>query len=63
MNGSTTFPFEVLQPTGGSSKSLTVPALSNTYEWNATNISPKSAKTAIYIRAKEPLVNVSYNYT
>lgn len=29
--GSVTFPFEVLQPIGGSSKSLTVPALSNMY--------------------------------
>ena len=62
MNGSTTFPFEVLQPTGGSSKSLTVPALSDTYEWSATSIVPKNAKSPIYVRAKEALVNVSDTY-
>ena len=49
MKGDSTFRFEVLQPTGGSSKSLTVPALSSSYEWTASSILPKNAKVSLYI--------------
>ena len=44
--------FDVLQSTGGGSKSLVVPALSSSYQWTASALAPK---TPIYILAKEPL--------
>ena len=59
MGSNSTFRFEVLQPTGGKSKSLTVPALSSKYEWNAGSIVPKNAKVPLYILAQESLLNVS----
>ncbi len=56
MGESATFAFDVLQPTGG--KQLTVPALSPNYEWTASSIVPKDAKSPLYILAKEPLIKV-----
>ena len=48
MRGSTTFAFEVLQSTGGSSKYLTIPAVSSTFKWSACSIVPKNTKMPIY---------------
>ena len=55
MGGSADFPFQVLQPTGGSSRSLTVPAVSSTFRWTAAAIAWKSTKTPIYILAQDNL--------
>lgn len=60
MGNSKSFCFDVLQPTGGSSKSLTVPSLSHSFKWTASAILPKNAKMPLYIRAKDPLVCVNY---
>ena len=52
MGGSKTFAFdEVLQHAGGSSKMLTVPALSSSFKWTASCVASKSPKTPIYILA------------
>ena len=59
MNGDNTFLFDVLQPTGGKSKSLTRPALSSTYRWTASAIVPKNAKVPLYILAKGDLICVN----
>lgn len=56
MAGKRDFQFEILQQTGGGSKTLTVPALSSSYVWTAGAIAPKHTKTPIYILAKEPLM-------
>ena len=58
MDGSTTFRFDILQPAGGQTKSLTIPALSGSYKWTASAIVPKNAKVPLYILAKEALVKV-----
>jgi len=58
MDGNEEFSFDVLQPTGGKSKGLTIPALSPSYKWTASSIVPKSAKVPLYILAKEPLIQV-----
>ena len=55
MDYSHTFAFEVLQPTGGSSKSLTIPATSSTFQWTASSMASKSAKQPIYILAVDDL--------
>ena len=42
---------DVLQSTGGGSKSL-VPALSSSYQWTASALAPKNVKTLIYTSGK-----------
>lgn len=59
MNHNNNFSFQVLQPMGGSNKSLTIPAVSYSFKWTASTIVPKSNKVPIYILAKEPLLKVS----
>ena len=59
MNHNNNFAFKVLQTMGGSNKSLTIPAVSHSFEWTASTIVPKSNKVSIYILAREPLVKVS----
>lgn len=59
MQGSSTFLFDVLQPAGGHSKSLTIPALSDSFKWTASAIVSKNAKVPLYVLAKEPLNKVS----
>jgi len=49
------FPFTILQPAGGGSKFLTVPALSATYQWTASAVNGKNTKMPIYILAEEDL--------
>ncbi len=44
MGGDSLFCFDVLQSAGGHSKSLTIPALSNSFQWTASVIVPKNAK-------------------
>lgn len=55
MRGSKDFPFEILQSTGGSSRSLTVPAVSSTFKWTAGAIVPKGTKLPLYILAQDTL--------
>ena len=55
MGGNEDFPFTILQPTGGSSRSLTVPAVSSTFKWTAGAIASKSTKIPIYILAQDKL--------
>ena len=52
MNTNPFFQFEILQATGGTSKSLTIPAVS---KWTASAIAGKNAKVPIYILAKDNL--------
>ena len=49
------FQFEVLQSSGGRSKSLTIPVCSPTYKWTAGAICGKNPRVPIYILAKDKL--------
>ena len=53
--GRENFKFLILQSTGGFSKSLTIPRVSNQYKWSASSVAGKNAKMPIYILAQEPL--------
>ena len=55
MRNNPNFAFKILQPTGGSSKSLSTPALSSTFRWTASAIAGKSNKAVIYILAENEL--------
>ncbi len=55
MNNNMDFQFTVLQPTGGGSKSLIVPALSKNFTWTASSIAGKNARSSIYILANESM--------
>ena len=54
MCNSKTFRFKFLQPAGGSSKQLTVPAVSRNYKWTASAVAGKN-KIPIYIMAEDDL--------
>ena len=58
--GRENFRFLILQPTGGFSKSLTVPRISSQYKWSASSVAGKNAKVPIYILAQELLKVCSY---
>ena len=60
MGGNEDFPFLVLQPTGGTSRSLTIPAVSSTYKWTTGAIISKSTKTPIYILSLTHCRYISY---
>ena len=49
------FEFRILQATGGTSKSLTIPAVSSSFKSTAAAIAGKNAKAPIYIPAKDKL--------
>ena len=51
----TKFRFRILQPSGGSSKSLTIPVQSSSYKWTVSSIAGKNTKVPIYILAEESL--------
>jgi hypothetical protein len=55
MNYQKDFPFKILQPSGGNSKSLIVPSLSPTYQWTASAVAGKLSKMPIYILAEDDL--------
>jgi len=50
-----TLKFSILQSTGSSGKSLTIPRTSDSYKWSASGVAGKYAKNPIYILADEPL--------
>ena len=56
------FKFTILQPAGGGSKSLTIPALSPSYEYAASAAAGKNSKMPLYILALEDLQVCSYEY-
>lgn len=49
------FKFEILQTSGGKSKSLNIPVKSSKYKWTAGAVCGKNAKVPIYILAKDNL--------
>lgn len=49
------FRFQILQSSGGDSRSLMVPELSASYKWGASAVAGKNAKTPIYILARDNL--------
>ena len=49
------FMFNILQPSGGCSKSLVVPMQSASYKWTASSVAGKNAKVPIYILAEDEL--------
>ena len=55
MGGDLDFPFTILQPAGGASKSLVVPSLSSSFRWTASTVAGKNAKVPIYILAERDL--------
>ena len=54
------FKFQILQSSGGNSKSLAVPVQSSSFKWTASSIAGKNAKVPIYILANEKLKVLSY---
>ena len=52
MRGKEDFPF---QPSGGNSKSMSIPALSSSFQWTASAVAGKNSKTPIYILAQDDL--------
>ena len=55
MNYDEEFSFRILQPSGGSSKSLIIPVQSASYKWTASSVAGKNAKVPIYILAEDKL--------
>ena len=55
MKGKADFAFKILQPSGGSSKTLSIPALSSSFRQTAGAIAGKNSKMPIYIMADEDL--------
>jgi len=47
--------FSILQPTGGFSKSLTIPRVGSLFKWSASSVAGKNPKVPVYILANEPL--------
>lgn len=48
--------FKLLQPIGGSGKSLIIPAISSSYRWTASVVAGKNAKMPVYILAVDQLM-------
>lgn len=55
MDEDSSFPFSILQPSGGGSRTLMVPELSHSYRWTASSLAGGNAKTPIYILAEDAL--------
>lgn len=55
MDNDSLFRFEILQNSGGNTKSLNIPVLSPSYKWTAGAICGKNAKVPIYILARDKL--------
>lgn len=51
MGSDSNFPFTILQPAGGASRSLVIPSLSASFKWSASTVAGKNAKVPIYILA------------
>lgn len=55
MRNNNSFRFTILQHTGGGSKMLTLPSLSDKYEWTASAVAGRIARSPVYILAMEEL--------
>ncbi len=55
MDGDTLFRFRILQLSGGSSKSLSVPVRSTSFKWTASSVAGKNARVPVYILAQDDL--------
>ena len=55
MGGDMFFRFQILQKSGFRSKCLAIPEVSSSYEWSASTVAGKDAKSAIYILALDKL--------
>ncbi len=51
MDGDRLFRFKILQRSGGSSKSLSVPVRSTSFKWTASSVAGKNPRVPIYILA------------
>lgn len=49
------FRFKILQPSGGSSKSLSAPVRSASFTWTASSVAGKNTRVPIYILAQDEL--------
>ena len=59
MNDNQDFRFTILQPAGGGSKTLIVPALSPTYQYTASAAAGKNSKMPMYVLALDDLKVIS----
>ena len=50
------FQFSILQPSGGGSKTLSVPSVSSSFKWSASSIAGKNTRGLVYILAQEDLM-------
>ena len=50
------FQFSILQPSGGGSKTLSVPSVSSSFKWSASSIAGKNSRGPVYILAQEDLM-------
>lgn len=56
MGGDLNFPFQYLQPTGGGSKSLTVPSQSASFKWTPQQVSRLAGQSGtVYVLAQSEL--------
>ena len=55
MDNNVDFRFKVLQSSGGESRFLMIPEVSNSYMWIASTIAGRNAKSPIYILAEDDL--------
>ena len=55
MKGNRDFPFFILHPIGGGSRSLTVPRTSTSFVWTAKEVAKVAGKGSIYIWAQDDL--------
>ena len=55
MDNDPDFSIKILQMSGGSSKTLTVPGVSQSYKWTAAAVAGKLSKSPIYVLAEDKL--------
>ena len=55
MQGSKSFTFKILQQTGGNTRCLMVPEVSESYQWTAAAVAGRNAKTPVCILAEDKL--------
>lgn len=55
MSNDPLFRFDILQSSGGVSKSLNIPVVSASYRWSAGAVAGKNSKVPIYILARDKL--------
>ena len=55
MDDNDDFRFQILQPSGGDSRCLMIPELSDSYKWTPSAVAGRNAKAPIYILAGDRL--------